>query len=192
MGTEKKRYGFEAAARRTILSPEKDLESLPGFRIRARKYTITAADEINAAQISKRDQIPARLRGIAMRAESEGRTIEALLAEVPPAEVDLLLADMQPGASSIVDIMRAVILHGLGEHNLDDGETRSSEVTPGLVDSIMDFPELAKEVYGFIQEWNSPLPKATSAPSSTSPNGSIEAAASSPEKSTQTEAAPTS
>lgn len=188
MENGKKRYGFEAASRRTILSEEKELASLPGFRIRARKYTINAADEIAAAQERKRLALPVRLRGVALLAERSGRQIEDLLAEMPQAEVEELVGELQPGAISMAEIMRVSILHGLGEHNLDDGETRSSEVGPELVARIMEYAEIATEVFGIIQDWNSPLPKAMPAPLRTSPNGSTTAAPSNPERNTPTEA----
>ena len=185
-----KRYGWEAQARRTILSEEVELTSLPGIRVRARKYTIAAADEIRAAQARKRAAIPPAIRSLMTRAVAEGRSFEELLAALPPGEAEGLMAAMPDDASSVAELMSLSILYGLGEHNFDDQELRSSTVSRELVDKLMEYPDAAQEVFALVQEWNSPLLKATPATSGTSPNGSMSAPLSLQEKSSPTEGTP--
>jgi len=158
---EKKRYGFENEARRTILAPERELQSLPGYKVRARKFTIAAQDELSAAQERKRLALPATLRAFAIEAEARGKRFEEALSELTPEKAAELLAEIPSEASSSSELMRLSILYGLGEHNLDDGSTMSSDVALELVEKIMEFPALAEEIHAFIREWNAPLPKAT-------------------------------
>lgn len=189
---DEKRYGWEAQARRTILSDEVELTTLPGFRVRARKFTVAASDEIRAAQFRKRDMIPARLRALMARAMAEGKETADLGADLTSDEAEELATGIPAEASSMADIMRLSILHGIGEHNLDVQDRRDQGMVPDLVGRIMEYPDTASELFRIVQDWNSPLPKATPAISGTSPNGSTEDVPSPPEKSFPTASAPPS
>jgi hypothetical protein len=178
---EPNRYGWEALARRSLLSPEVELKTLPGFRVRARKYSVAAADEIHTAQMRKRDQVPIELRKLMARAEEEGKGFAEVAAALPQEEAELLLSRIVPETSSVEDLMRLALLHGIGEHNLNDGTRCEEGVSRELVDRLMEYPALAEELHRIILEWNSPLRKATPAASGTSPNGSTGAPPSPPE-----------
>lgn len=188
---DEKRYGWEAYARRTILSPKRELETLPGFWVRARKYSVASADELRAVQRTKRGPVPPAVRSILSRAIREEREFGDVIRELEPAEAEAIIAEMPSDVSTMADIMALSILHGIGEHNLGEEEA-SVTMTRDVVDRIMDYPDTAREVWKIVQEWNTPLPKATSKTSGTSPSGSSEGAPSSPERSSPTEGTPPS
>lgn len=187
---EPTRYGWEAQARRTILSEEIELTTLPGFRVRARKFTVAAADEIRAAQVRKRDMLPPRLRSLIGRAAAEGKDLAALARELPEGEAEALLTDLPAEASSMSDIMRLSILHGIGEHNLDDQGRRDEVMTPALVDRLLEYPETTAELYGIVQKWNRPFAKTTPATSGMSSSGSTEEPPSPGERNSPTDGSP--
>jgi hypothetical protein len=189
---EAKKIGWEAAARRTLISEKVELKALPGFYIRARKYSISANDEIRAAQIRRREIIPAAVRDLLMRSAVDGRPVSEIAAELGEKDAEKILASIPPEASSVSDIMRICLLYGIGEHNLTDDGSESTLVTPALVARIMEYKDTATEAFAAVQEWNSPLAKTTSGQSRTSPNGDTEALPSNTEKSSLTEEAPPS
>ena len=156
----KKRFGWEPAARRTLQSEKIEIAALPGYWFKARKYSVSGNDEIQAEMIRKRDRIPAEVRALMGRAGAEGKTIDQLIAELPPDKAEAMAQAIPPDASSTEGVMRITLKHGLGETNLSEDE--NGPITDALIDRLLDYPDVAAELFKAIQEWNSPLAKKTS------------------------------
>lgn len=162
----KKRFGWEAAARRTLQSEKIELESIPGHWFKAKKYSVAAQDELQAEAMRRRDRIPAELRALVARAEAEGRTPESIIAELPPAESERLAAAIPADAASSADMITLSLKHGIGENNLGDDENAFG-LSADLLSRIMEYPDLAAELFRGVTEWNRPLVQARSETSGT-------------------------
>lgn len=163
------RYAFEPASRRTILSEEVELESLKGFHFRARKYSVEASEEINAAKKRRAQAVPKELVSFYAKFKSEISKAkeggDSFVESLPEAEVKQALemaANLPDSASSQRDIIRLVLLRGIGEHDLAKDGERTREVDDGLVSAIMENQELAGEMVRIIEAWNGPLARKTS------------------------------
>lgn len=187
---EKKKAGFHDAARRRIVGPKTELETLPGYWIKPRKYSSQGAAEIQAAGMASADlpdDIIAKIGALVEEAGTENVENMQVMKLLSPADRIRAMRAMAKSAEENVESQRLTLHYGIGEHNLYEGEESSVEVDDGLVAEIMEYQEVATEIVRIINEWNRPLAVAPEGKSSTQPNGPSEERPSTVERSTPTE-----
>jgi hypothetical protein len=150
-----KREGWEAAARRTQFSERVELKELPGFWIRARKYPIRGEDEIKSIQAKIKASVPKETKAFLRTVKESGKTIEKYLKGLSQSEALTIIDELPSQNNAIGDLMAASLRWGIGEHNLS-GETTGT-IDQTLIDEIMGYPVVSREIYEIIREWNSPL-----------------------------------
>lgn len=156
-------------ARQAAMGGRKELASLPGYWIRARKFSVAAADEIREAEHLP----PALLRKLARLRQEEPdaqATEKRALAELTDEEF-ALLSDLQTSLDP--KIARLRLKHGIGEHNFTDDGAASSSVTTDFVDELLGYSPVVKEMLEEIARVNpGPFSRGKSPPSSLSSSGS--------------------
>ena len=106
------------------------------------------------------------------------------------AQVQIVLNESERRA-----LYEAALLAGVGEHNIIDDDGNPVNGGFGLdkktVQEILDWKDLADEMFKAVQEYNRPLPRTSEPKSGTSPSGSIPESSSTPAPaSSQTERTP--
>lgn len=180
---------WQEDARRTIISERHDLVSFEGFWIKAKKYSITAKDEINAA-------VREVQKGLDKRAilEVTKKARELGLSGSTPSEAEIMDMLTPDQLSALIDssnvasskVMETKLRNGIAEHSFGD-----TPITQ-LAHDILEYPDIADEMLAFIEKFNRPLAKQTSQVPAMSPSGSTEEASSSTETPSPTDETPQS
>lgn len=166
-------------ARRTIVGEKHDLTTFEGYWIKPKKFSKSAEDAINE-QIRKLQKGVNRkaLVSVTKKAEERGEELGSMSeAEVLELLTEEELAALMDGdTAATFDLCRVKIRYGIDSHNFCDGDidSRSTQVVDDtFARDILEYPQIAGEIMGIIQEFNRPLPNKKSPKSETSQNGSI-------------------
>ena len=176
--------GWKEDARRTIVSGRKDLITFEGYWVKVRKYSINAKDEINTATrevqkgIDKKALMEVTKKIIAEGHEGTTPTESEVIEMLTPEQLSALLESNSLAASNV---METKLRNGIIEHSF--GGTSVADLAIGL----LEYPDIANEILGYIEEFNRPLAKKTSQTSVMSPSGSIMEQTSTTVTSSQTE-----
>lgn len=163
--------------KRKIMGPRQDLETLPGFWIKPKKYSSTGGEEIQAVQfkMSKGARNPVVAKYVKkFRAQGiENPKISDIVDKLNEEELAELLEAMgSVNPESNTELQEKILLHGTGEHNFrQSGKVLSIE---DAIPIIMQDIEAVREINGIIGKWNSPLASEPSEKSGTQSSGSIE------------------
>ena len=181
---------WEDASRVKRLGNEHKLESLEEHWIKPIKYSIEGEEEINLAKLKLKDRFPKGfIRKLAKKYPGlEKMKPTEMIAKLKDEEVDSLLE--RTGTLSQTPHIKLVLLHGIGDHNLMNGDGKPEEVTEGFVQRICENKALAMEMSGVIEDHNRPLAARNGSKSGTQQNGSAEAPSSKKANSSQTAASP--
>lgn len=165
--------GWKDDARRTVISEKYNLETFEGFWIKAKKYSINARDEINAAVrevqkgLDKRAILEVTKKAREMGLSGSTPTEAEIMDMLTPEQLSALIDSSNVASSKV---METKLRNGIAEHSF--GDTKVAD----LARDILEFPDIANEMLTFIEEFNRPLTKQTSPASAMSPSGSTEAA----------------
>lgn len=173
--------GWQDDARRTVVSEKKYLTSLVGYWVKVRKWSISGKDEIDEAErelqkhIDRKAlfEVSKRIKGIDPE-QLKTMTMSELMPMLTSDEFFALTESQNTHSARVIE---AKLKHGIESHNFCEGdfETRStSKDIKGFAVQILEYPEIALEILGFVEEFNRPLPSATSPMSEMSPSGSTE------------------
>ncbi len=165
------KYKWESAAKRTIQSEKIELKSLPGYWFKAKKYSVSGYDEIQRILMAKMRALSPEVRAAIMRANEEGKPITEYLVD-PTCAADII-AQLEESFNT-AELMKLSLVHGLGDTNLIDGEITEDGTKEELVDIIMEYADIASEIYQAVQEWNRPLAQKTATALNLQQNGHIE------------------
>ena len=184
---------WEDKSRLKRLGDRHNLDALEGYWIKPIKYSIEGEEEINLAKLKLKDRFPKGfLRKLAKKYPGlETMKPTEMVAVMDEEEVEALLeqtATLAPGDQSAH--IRLVLLHGLGDHNLENGDDKPEEVNEDFVQRICEDKALAMEMSGVIEDHNRPLAARNGSKSGTQQNGSAEAPSSKKANSSQTAASP--
>ena len=163
--------------KRRIMGPRQDLEKLPGFWIKPKKYSSEGGEEIQVVQfkISKGARNPVVAKYV-KKFRSEGienpkiSDIVDKLNEEELAELLEAMGSVDPGSNT--ELQEKTLLHGTGEHNFRQGGKMLN--IEDAITIIMQDIEAVREINGIIGKWNSPLASEPSEKSGTQSSGSIE------------------
>jgi hypothetical protein len=163
--------------KRRIMGPRTDLETLPGFWMKPKKYSSAGGEEIQAVQfkISKGARNPVVAKYV-KRLRSQGienPTVSDVADTLDEEELAELLEAMgSVNPESNAELQSKIMLCGTGEHNFRQGGKvlSTEEAIPIIVQDI----EAVKEIIGIIKGWNSPLASEPSEKSGTQSSGSTE------------------
>jgi hypothetical protein len=147
-----------------IVSHTNDLTTFEGHWIKAKKYSINATDEINAATrevqkgMDKKSLIEvakkAREMGIAGEVVSE----EDIMDMLTPEQMSALLDSTGVASAKVMEIK---LRNGIAEHSFDGCPVKD------LARDILEYPEIAQEMLKIVEEFNRPLAKKSSVASAT-------------------------
>lgn len=162
--------GWKASARRARIGEKVPLETIEGeYWIRPQKLSVDAAGDYRRLMLAAgKCATPATQRLIKEKSAE-------WLAEHPEAEdgyeptmvdIQLLMTDEEwERITSIMDIasadnaqLRLLMIEGVAESNLTDEKGNNIAWSEELVDQLMEFEALAREISGVAQRWNAPLP----------------------------------
>lgn len=171
---------WKAKARQSVLGERKELRTLSGFWIRARKFGVTAAERIREAEGLPPSLLRklARLRpdgedgDVARDKDFQRKAVEALSDE----EFGIL---QERQRSLEPKIVTERLLYGIGEHNLGAAgpDQPSDVVTKDFVAELLQYlgTDTIEEMLDAILEMNpGPFQSGKSDASSSSPSGSTE------------------
>ncbi len=172
---------WENKSRLKRLGDKHNLEALDEHWIKPIKYSIEGEEAINLAKLQLKDRFPKGvIRKLAKKFKDiESMTPQEMVAQLNEEELDELLdqtSKFNPGEQFAH--IHLVLLHGIGDHNLENGDGKPEEVTEDFVQRICEDKALALEMSGVIEDHNRPLPKGSASKSETPPNGSAEASSS--------------
>jgi len=167
-----KQGDWEKVARRSNLGPRHDIETLEGeYFFRPRKYSIDGEAEIQSASGQIRAGMPPKLMARLMDISDEKLTPKQVVAMLEPEErAQLVEVATKSDAAEAVHVRRLMLLHGIGDHNLDGTDNTGAD--DDFVTRLLEYPNVTNEMLGVIKEWNAPLVKTTPPISETSPDGS--------------------
>jgi len=163
---------WKEKARQSILGDIHNLESLPGYWVRAKRFSVIASDEIREAE-----NLPASLmRKLAKlrpdkdsaenRADFERRAADALTDE-EFSMLQRLSVSLDPKIAGLR------LTHGIGEHNFTDDGSASTVVPRDLVEELLKYKPVALEILEVIAQANpGPFLRGRSGSSSSSSSGS--------------------
>ncbi len=166
---------WEDKSRLKRLGDKHNLEALEGCWIKPIKYSIEGEEEINLAKLKLKDRFPKGfLRKLAKKYPGlETMKPTEMIAKLDEEEVESLLeqtATLSPGEQTAH--IKLVLLHGIGDHSLENGDGKAEEVNEDFVQRICKDKALAMEMSGVIEDHNRPLPKGSVSKSEMPPNGS--------------------
>lgn len=166
---------WEDKSRLKRLGEKHDLISLDGCYIKPIKYSIEGEEAINQARLKIRDKFPkGMISKLAKKYKGIGTlTPTEMVAKLTAEEVEELIeqtAAAEPGSQT--EHIKLVLLHGIGEHNFQNGEGKPEEVNEDFAARICEDKALAIEMLGVIETHNRPLALKTGSKSGTLPSGS--------------------
>ena len=182
---------WEDKSRLKRLGDKHNLDALDEHWIKSIKYSIEGEEEINLAKLKLKDRFPKGfLRKLAEKYPGlEKMTPMEMIAKLDEEEVESLLeqtATLSPGEQTAH--IKLVLLHGIGEHNLMNGDGKPEAVNEDFVQRICEDRDLAMEMSGVIEDHNRPLAQGSGPKSGTQLNGSAKASSSKKGQSTKTAA----
>ena len=179
--------GWQDDARRTVVSEKKALSTLEGYWVKVRLWTVGGKDEISTATRKVQKGLDKKaLMSFAMKAKSKGADIaneQELMELLTPEEIG---AFVDSESAEMADLIETKLRNGIAEHNFD------GVAIPDLAKSLLEYPNIATEILGYIEEFNRPLARKTSKPSEMQPSGSTTEPPLNMGMSCQTEAIPQS
>lgn len=166
---------WEDKSRLKRLGDKHELESLEGCWIKPIKYSIEGEEAINQARLKIRDKFP---KGMISKLAKKYKGLDELtpmemVAKLSEDEMEELLeqtAATEPGSQT--EHIKLVLWHGIGEHNLKNGDGKAEEVNEDFAARICEYKDLAIEMLGVIEAHNRPLALKTGSKSGTSLSGS--------------------
>lgn len=178
--------GFKAAAKNVLFGDKVELQSFE--KEGGGKYFLTPRKlSVDAKAALRREQIElGTAAGPAVQKLIRDKKKEFLALNKKDESDEVKLADLQDmmtdeewdslltSSKTAMDqrpIMRILLRHGIGRHNLDDDKGKVLPIDDDLVEAIMDIDVLAKEMVEVIREWDSPLQKGSDDSSETAASG---------------------
>jgi len=186
---------WENAARRFTVGDKTELETIPGYWIKPKKYSVEGDNAIKAAAAGNQSVLPpSLLKRLQERAETmqDGELTQSELFKMMSAEEigEMIHRTATADSAQSVKVVKLILMYGIDSHNFEDTDNR--RCGEDLAEKLMQYRDAAMECVRIIQGFNGPLARATGQPSETSPNGNTEASDTSPTARTpQTEATPT-
>lgn len=176
--------GWKESARRNLVGEKVVLQSSGGeLWIRPKKLSQEAVDAIRdekARMAARGDRKDLIRRSLALEKKYpgvfEGQGLDSIDAD-DRLELLSLYSELSVGPQR--GVYRTALLHGIGEHNF--GDDAGNIVAGGkaldekTVDEILEWSDLAVEMYMAVTEYNRPLARRTGSTSPTSLSGSTPA-----------------
>ncbi len=187
--------GWKEVSRRLMFGPEVPLKTLAGeYWIKPKKLSVQAADEF--AEISRSIYLTGdiektkKFRELVKQTEAEGKDLDDVLKDMDPLELMRIIP--QHDKEHRARVYEIVMLHGIGEHNLQDDNGKviheGKYLDQKTVNEILEeAAPLAEEIFMIVQDLNASLRKGSGSISPTSPNGSSKESSTIPESSSPTE-----
>ncbi|MCC6131039.1 MAG: hypothetical protein IT186_14040 [Acidobacteria bacterium] len=151
---------LKAKARQSVLGERRELKTLPGFWIRARRFGVTAAERVREAE----GLPPSLLRKLArLKGSQEGdleddKEMQLRLIEALTDDEFGVLQEKQRSLDP--KIVKARLLYGLGQHNLGASgpEAVSDQVSEEFVSELLEYlgTDTIQEMVDAVGEMNPP------------------------------------
>ena len=175
--------GWKDDARRTRVSDWIELESFPGYKVRVKKYSIAAQDDINETQRKLQRGIDKKALSSLMKKSNGSAVTEGDILEMVTEEELQAMLDVQSVSVSELSIKK--IRHGVFQHTFCDGGASSD--ADALAKDIVEYGDIAVEIIAHIEDFNRPLAMTSASTSEMSQNGSTGGQPLNTETSIQTE-----
>ena len=157
--------GWEDSTRKALLGPVVQLKATNDeCYVRAKKLPTRVTDEIADIQATVQRTIRAggvdrvqKIRDLAAEVEAGNRK--------PTEEEAALVLEIAPNLPTDyrTNLMRLAIQHGVGEHNFTNGDGKplagGKAFDAETVEAILQWGDLAEEIFKSVMAWNRPLPK---------------------------------
>ncbi len=147
-------------ARRLIVSEKKELKSFPGYWVKVKKYSIQGVDEIQEALrevqkgLDKKAIIELSKKYKQLGLEpGKALTEDVIIDSFTTEQIEVLINNNSLSISKVLEVR---IKHGVAEHNFCEEES-TKEGMEVFAHDILEYSEIAKEIMGYIEEFNRPL-----------------------------------
>jgi len=163
--------GWKASARRARVGEKVALETIEGeYWVRPQKLSVDAAGDLRelileagkyATPTTQRLLKEKAVEWLDAHPEAEDGyepTIRDLQLLMNDEEWERITSIMNVAAAD-KEQLRLLMIHGIAESNLTDEKGNNIAWSEELVDQLMDFEALAREISGIAQRWNAPLPQ---------------------------------
>ena len=155
-----KQLDLGATIKRKIMGEKQELETLPGFFLRPKKYSYAGAEDIQAIEFEigkgKRNPVVAKYAKKFRKQGIEKLTFKEVAEKLDEEELaELINATSTKDLKLNAELQEKIILHGTGEHNFNrNGKMLDiKEAIPILLQDA----EAVEEIIGIIKGWNPPL-----------------------------------
>ena len=191
---------FKQALKRTRVGERHEMETLPGYFFSPVKFSVEGSDAIKAVTAKNKDLLDAkslkRIKEIAADEDGKRMDTAALLEKLSDEEFADIVHSLNASSLGSLELSRVKIKYGLGPNNLGAGVSTEGALVKGgvpdeFVEDVLQNAEIAEELVGVINIWNSPLAGKQQKTSRTAANGSTETRNSRKEQNGQTEPGPT-
>lgn len=174
---------WSAAARNTRLGPKTELKTLDGYWVRPQKLSVDARNELRRLSAGMAAKMPPserkELNDIQAKLRAERERIDELRenGEGADTEFDLhtFLSDEEwhtligsfETIESQLPMMRLYLLKGIGDHNFDDEDGEQVPWGLDLVEQLLEYEDVAEEIFNIVRAWDHPLAQGSEGSSST-------------------------
>lgn len=152
--------GWQEATRRALIGGKVELKTVPGLWIAPRKLSTAVSDQIGEMQrasLTSGDnrQKSKELRALEERLIAEGKKLD----DADPLELMAVQPVIDPAVRA--SIYRLALSDGVGEHNFTDdagaaiGDGKAFD--KDTIEAILEWDDLARELFDIIREWSRPL-----------------------------------
>lgn len=157
---ETKKLDLDVTIKRKIMGEKRELETLPGFYIRPKKYSYAGAEEIQAVEFEigkgKRNPVVAKYAKKFRKQGIDKLTFKEVAEKLDEEELaELINATGSKDLKLNAELQEKIMLHGIGEHDFNQNGKMLDikEAIPILTQDA----EAVGEITEIIREWNSPL-----------------------------------
>jgi len=143
----------------TLKKWEQDGRKWTEYYIKPKKYSVAGKDRVDTVTMKNSKTLPAVIKAkiakiVQDNPDIEDKDIMKHLSE----EEQIMIFDNQVDNFENTEMIKTVILEGLAETNLIDGEETIEE----FAESVLEFQDIATEIIESVRDHNNPLEKGKS------------------------------
>lgn len=169
--------GWKDAVARDLVGPKAELETLPGYWIRPKKYSATVGAELQALELKMANRSPTFAKLMSKAIEEKGDA-------VAPREV-FDACDVETRSRISLEMAEVtqeygprqaylMLTGGLGDHNFTNDDGGKAVLDEEFVEIVSSNQAVLQEMLAVVRSWNPPFSRSGPAKSETQRSGSTE------------------
>lgn len=169
--------GWKDAVARDLVGPKTELQTLPGYWIRPKKYNATIGAELQALELKMASRSPTFAKLMSKAIQDKGE-------DVAPKDV-FDACDVETRSRIGLEMAEAAQEHGprqthlmlvggIGDHNFTNDDGGKATIDEEFVEIVRSNRAVLDELLSIVRSWNPPFSRTGPARSETPRSGSIE------------------